>query len=126
MYNNMKTLYGTNRGFYLDTELTTELKTPPTLFPDNISLITWTLYVPTGVKAKLQASTFAPDKLSVEVTNLDRYWIDFDMNGEPAQDSNGFVTGPVTLQGAIPIVNGLRMVRETGSSIACELGIRGQ
>lgn len=126
-FNQMKPLFGSNRGFNYEEELTTELKTDPIIFPDNISFVTWTLIIPSGVKAKLQATTISEDKITVELTNLDEYWVDFDTEQEDfPQDVNGYVTGPATVQGSIPVVNGMRIVRETGSAAAVILGIRGQ
>lgn len=119
-------LFGSNRGFRKDTELTTELVSNTITFPDNISFITSTLIVPTGVKAKIQTSTIDEDKLTVDVDNLDIYWVDFDLNDNPVQDVNGYITGPVVIQGSIPVVNGMRIVRETGSAEAVILGIRAQ
>lgn len=119
-------LFGSNRGFRKDVELTTETKSTTIVFPDNVSFITTTLIVPAGVKAKLQTSTIDEDKLTNTSENLDIYWVDFDLQDEPVQDANGFIDGPVTVQGSIPVVNGMRIVRETGSSEAVILGIRAQ
>ena len=122
----MTPLYGSIRGFRKDVELSTETVTDPITFPDTISFITSTLIVPDGVKAKIQTTTIDEDKIVVADTNLDIYWVDFDLNGTPEQDSNGFITGPVVIQGSIPVVNGMRIVRETGSSDPVILGLRGQ
>ena len=126
MYNKMKPLFASNRGFYADLTLGTTTVGDPTVFPDNISFITWTIYIPSGIKAKLQASTFSPDKLTTPADNLDEYWVDWDLEGTPLQDSNGYVSGPITVQGNLPVVSGLRIVRETGSATEVLLGLRGQ
>jgi hypothetical protein len=125
-YNTMKPLYGSNRGFNYDEIATTTLVGNPIIFPDNISFVTWTLIIPDGIKAKLQATTISEDLITVNVTNLDKYWVDFDTSTDPAQDVNGFVTGPATIQGSIPVVNGLRLVRETATVDEVILGLRGQ
>lgn len=121
-----KPLFGSNRGFRLDTIITTELQSDTIVFPDNISFITTTMIIPAGVKAKIQTSTIDEDKLTTPIDNLDVYWVNFDLNGEPVQDINGFITGPEVVQGSIPVVNGMRIVRETGSAEELLMGIRAQ
>jgi len=122
----LKPLFGSNRGFRKDIELTTELESKTITFPDNISFITTTFIVPDGEKAKIQTSTIDEDKLTSEVDNLDIYWVDFDLNGEPVQDVDGYIDGPVVVQGSIPVVNGMRIVRDAGSAEAVILGLRAQ
>jgi hypothetical protein len=126
MFFNMNNLFNSNRGFDLDFVLGEALVGDPVIFPDNISTITWTMLIPNGVKAKLQATSFSEAKITVPATNLDGYWIDFDMSDDPVQDGNGFVTGPITLQGAISVVSGMRIVREVATPVEIEVGLRGQ
>jgi hypothetical protein len=126
MYNNMKPLFASNRAFDVDIELKDTTVSDPIIFPDNISFITWTFYVPSGVTAKLQASTFSQDKLINPVTNLDEYWVNWDLSGDPVKDVNGFITGPQTIQGSLPVVGGLRIVRTAVGATPAELGLRGQ
>lgn len=123
----MNTIYGSNRAFDVSTSLSDELVGDVITCPGNISVVSWTIVIPAGVKAKLQSSTFPEDLLTTADTNLDDYWVDWDLGEYETQDVNGFVYGPRTFQGAISVVSGIRIVRETADvDTPVLLGIRGQ
>lgn len=121
----MNSIYLSNRAYDVTYELSEDLVGTTIKCPDNISILSWTIIIPDGVKAKLQASTFPQDTLTDAETNLDKYWLDWDLEDTQTQDDDGYVTGPVTIQGAIPVVSGIRVCRESVGD-AVELGLRGQ
>ena len=123
----MNTIYGSNRAFDVSTSLGDATVGDTITSPGNISVISWTIVIPENVKAKLQASTFPEDLLTNSDTNLDSYWVDWDLEETYTQDDNGYVTGPATIQGAISVISGLRICRQIADAdTPVLLGVRGQ